>query len=530
MNERMKEWKEKAVHYWSSFSKKNKIVFISLFFAIVLSLSLAIYFVSAPKYVPLYTNELSQKEVGDIKAELDRQGYTEYKLENQGTQILVPQKDAANLLVSLAAKGLPKTGSISFSDMTKDLKFGATDRQLDAMEREALQGQIEDLLKHVDGVKDAQVVLSLPKESLFVRPDDKEKASASVVIELSPGYTLEPKQIQTLYHLVSKSIPNLPKDNIVMTDQYGQGLDIPKESDSAFSMDQYQQQRNIQREIETDIQQKLQQMLGTIIGKDKVLVQAFVRLNFDQVKTKENLVEPVNKDTNEGIAISAEKISKTYSGEDKPAAGVSGTGQTDVNQYPSSNSSQTNKSEDIENRVNYEVNRITKDIVQSPYQMEDITINVGVEPPDPKDPSSLTPQMKSDIQNVLSNVVRAALSNKANITDQDINSRIAVLPREFSEKPKISKSQNQGQPWWVYGLIALATVLFILVIFLLLRARKSRVEYEDLPAMIPGAEEVQAEEKLDESVVIKKQVEQMAQQQPKEVADLLRTWLVKNRL
>ncbi|MFZ7944696.1 flagellar basal-body MS-ring/collar protein FliF [Neobacillus sp. 19] len=388
MNQQIREFSGKITDYWNSVSKKNKILTILLFIFIVLALSLSIYFVSKPKLVPLYTNEMSQQEIGDIKAELDREGYTEYQLDNNGTTILVAEKDASNLLVSLAAKGLPKTGSISFAEMTKNMQFGATDRQLDAMEREALQGQVASLLSHVNGVKSAQVMVSTPKETLFIKPDEKEKATASVVITLQPGTDLETKQIQTLYHLVSKSIPNLPKENIVMTDQYGNGLDdVSQENASATGS--YEDQRKIQKDVEADIQKNLQQMLGTIIGQNKVLVQAYVRLNFDQVKTKEDLVEPVNKETNEGIAISAEKIQKTYSGKDN-SAGVSGTGQSDTPGYAGTGSGQESKSDDIESRVNYEVNRISKEIVQSPYKIEDMTINVGVEPPDPKKPSSLT--------------------------------------------------------------------------------------------------------------------------------------------
>ncbi len=530
MIQQLRELKTKYLEYWNSVSKKRRFLFIGIFISVVAALSLSIYFVSKPTYIPLYTNEMSQKEIGDIKAELDRDGYTKYKLGDNGTSILVPQADASDLLVSMAAKGLPKTGNISFYDMTKDLQFGATDRQLDAMEREALQGEVANLLSHVEGVKSAAVVLSTPQNSLFVRPDVSEKSSASVVIKLEPGYNLEAKQIQVLYHLVSKSIPNLPKENIVMTDQGGQGLDNPQETTG--SLDDFAKQRKIQKDIENDIQRQLQQLLGTIMGQNKVLIQTFVRLNFDQVKTKENLVVPTDETTNEGIAVSVEEITKSYN-ENSNSTSVSGTGQTDTPGSPSTIPGQENASEELESRVNYEVNRITNDIIQSPYKIEDLTINVGVEPPDAKDPESLKADTKKNIQQILANVVRTALSDNPDLSDDEITSRITVFSQEFNGTPEVEKKEQQVgllAEWGLYALIGAAAVLGLLMLFALirrLRKRKTKVVAVDDP--FPTFEDkkvAQFEIKEDEEkVIIKKQIEQMAKQQPEEFVGLLRNWL-----
>jgi flagellar M-ring protein FliF len=537
MNQQLREFKDNYLGFWKSTSNKKKIIYISLFISIIAALSLSIYFVSKPSLVPLYSNELSQKEIGDIKAELDREGYMGYELAKNGTTILVPQEDVADLQVAMATKGLPKTGSISFYDMTKELQFGATDRQLDAMEREALQGEVSNLLKHVEGVKNAAVVISSPEESLFAKPDDSEKASASVVIELEPGYNLEPSQIKVLYHLVGKSIPNLPKENIMITDQAGQWLEDPQESTSTLAG--FEQQRQIQRDIEADIQKSLKQMLGTIIGQDKVLIQSFVRLNFDQVKTEENRVEPGNNDTNEGIAVSVEEISKTYT--ESNSGGESGTGEGDVPGYTSTEGTEGSESKELEKRVNYEVNRITNEIVQSPYKIEDLTINVGVEPPNPEDPASLTNDTKNSIQQIVSNVVRTALSDNANLTEADINSRITVFAQEFNGKAAIPETKEIVVPsfptWAIYALAAAGVALLLLVLVLVIRSRKKaavKIDPEDPFAVfeqvatlkqIGGLKQVAAAEEEEEIVTVKKQIEQMAMQSPDEFVGLLRNWL-----
>ena len=52
------------------------------------------------------------------------------------------------------------------------------------------------------------------------------KASASIVLNTKPGYEFEQDQIQALYQLVSKSIPNLPTDNIVIMNQNFEYFDL----------------------------------------------------------------------------------------------------------------------------------------------------------------------------------------------------------------------------------------------------------------------------------------------------------------
>ena len=205
--------------WWNSKSSKQKGLIIGTFLFLLVALSTFIFFASRPQYVPLYTGQLSQREVGDIKAELDKEGYTEYKLSETGTSIEVPKKDAPDLLVSLASKGYPKDNKINYDIFGQNLSFGATDRQYDILEREAMQNQVAEVIKHVAGIKNAEVIVTLPENSVFVRQEDEQKASASVMVEVEPGEKLSSQQIKALYTLVSRSVPNLPVENITIMNQ-----------------------------------------------------------------------------------------------------------------------------------------------------------------------------------------------------------------------------------------------------------------------------------------------------------------------
>ncbi|WML24767.1 flagellar basal-body MS-ring/collar protein FliF [Neobacillus sp. OS1-33] len=541
MKEKLGDVKGKIVQGWKNTSKKNKSFYIGTFITLIAIFCFIFFFLLKTNYVPLYSNNLTQKEIGEIKAVLEKQGFTDYKIANNGTQILVPKENVPDLIVNLASEGLPKSGPISFSEQTQNLKFGVTEQELDVIERETIQKQLANLMTKISGVKSAEVMITMPKDSVFIRSENEDKASASIIVDLEPGTELEQGQIKSLYFLASKSIPNLPQENIVISNQYGQLLTLEDSgSDSSFvGVGDYENQRKIKQKVEADIQRSIQQMLGTMLGQDKVYVQTFAKLNFDKVKTQQSLVEPITKDpkdgTEQGIAVSVEEISKTYNGTGASAAsGVNGTGTGDVPAYAGSGDAGNNKYQETQKKVNYEFNRITKEIIQSPYTIEDLTINVGVEPPNPKNPYSLTQATQDNIRSIISNVVRTAIDTNNTKTASDLNNRITIFPREFTGKTDVVTPKETGiekQSLWNYLLIGAAALALLIIGFLFMKWMKRKKD-EDLD---PFSEYLEAkkinefEEDANKKKSVQNEINQLAGKNTEEFVDLLRYWLKEDK-
>ena len=85
-------------------------------------------------------------------------------------------------------------------------------------------------------------------------------------------------------------------------------------NENNFTGSVFANQQEIKHEIERDLQRQVQSMLGTLIGHDKVVVSVTADIDFSQENREENLVTPVDQENMEGIAISAQKITETYSG------------------------------------------------------------------------------------------------------------------------------------------------------------------------------------------------------------------------
>ncbi|UTR10870.1 flagellar M-ring protein FliF [Evansella sp. LMS18] len=525
MNEKLTHYKNKTIETWRGRSKNQRIMIVSAFLIMLLLLLVFMWSGSRTSYVPLYTN-LTVQETGEIKATLDSRGIPT-EVNRDGTAISVPEGMVDDLKVTLAAEGIPRTGRIDYSTFSENMGFGTTENEFNLLERAAIQTSIEDLIRNIDGVQASQVMVTMPEESIWLS-DEPNQATASVLLTLQPGYQLDQKAIRALHHLVSRSVPNLPVENIVIMDQNFQYLELNEAPDMATALSVYEQQRKIQRDIEKDLQRQVQQMLGTIIGHDKVVVAVSTDLDFTQENRQEQLVTPVDEESMSGISLSVERITETYTGEEVPEGGVPGTGETDIPGYPGAFGAGSGDYERIEERINDEVNRIQRDIVESPYKIRDIGIQVMVEPPDPEDQLTLPPERLNDIQQILGQIVRTSIDSEysSDWGQEDIEERIFVSSQQFFGRADFEQPEQSSSQYWLYAVIFLV-LLIVLLLFLLFRKKRSAAETEfeeEEDTVTFQVPEIDGERET-EGKARKRQLEKLAKEKPEEFSKLVRTWL-----
>lgn len=530
MNEKIKEIVRKLKSFWETKKRWQKWTIAGSLLAVLLIFILSSLYFSNPKMVPLYTN-LSLEETGQIKETLDARGI-QSEITDNGQTIKVPEQVADSLKVELAAEGIPNSGNIDYSFFGQNIGFGMTDNEFNVLKLKATQTELANLIKGIDGIQDAKVMINLPSESVFVG-EATEEASASIVLNIKSGYQLDQTKINALYHLVSKSIPNLPINNIVIMDQNFNYFDLKNEENSLHT--NFASQLEVKSQIEQQIQKDVQKLLGTMMGPDKVVVSVTTDIDFTQENREENLVAPVNEEDNEGIAISVERITEAYTGDGVQAGGVTGTGDTDTVTIQEINGDGTGDYERTEERVNNEVNRIRKEISESPYKIRDIGIQVMVEPPDPENPNSLPEERINDIEQILSTIVRTSIDKNANeepLTEQDIQDKIVVSVQPFNGKINFEEeNQASSIPLWVYLLFGAASLIIILLLFILWRRKREKDDLELFDEEVEEESEPTPDiwnekpEVLDEKTMKRKQIEEMAKEKPDEFAKLLRTWL-----
>ncbi len=78
----------------------------------------------------------------------------------------------------------------------------------------------------------------------------------------------------------------------------------------------------VKKTIERDLQRQVQMMLGTMMGQDKVIVSVTTDIDFKLENREENLVSPVDEESMEGIALSVQRITESFTGNGPVAGGT----------------------------------------------------------------------------------------------------------------------------------------------------------------------------------------------------------------
>jgi flagellar M-ring protein FliF len=481
---------------------------------------------SKTEYATAFRN-LQPNDAASIKKYLE-DSKIPFELSADGTSIAVPASQAASVKLDVESQGLNKNGSLGYGAFEGSNTFGMSDNEFNVKLVNAMQGEIQQMFNQINGVASSKVLITVPKESAFITTEPQD-STASVILNIESGYRFDQAQIDTMYNLVAKTIPKLKYENITISNQNGELLPYSKTNGAvAGNSGQIQQQFQIKNQFQNDLQKNIMSLLGKIYAPNKVVVSVFSTLNFDQKTSKQNLVTPVNTVDNRGIEISLQENNKT-STSTGASPGVPGTANTDVPTYQGGQAGGgQSQSEETNRIVNFEVNRITNEIVSSPFIVKDLSISVGIEPPVRDDPNSLTQEMKDNIQRTLASIVSATLADSGQtFTEADIARKVTLFAQPFASTPDVATASTN---YWMWGGIGLAALLVAGIGGYMLRMRRQRraelLEEELAPQTQIETPTIDIEQVTTQENQVRKQLEGLAKRKPEEFVNLLRTWLV----
>jgi flagellar M-ring protein FliF len=244
------------------------LVFVSAFIAII-----AVMFMwsTTGDYRVLYSN-LSDRDGGAIIETLQQQNIP-YKFAEGGGALLVPGDKVHEVRLRLASQGLPKGGTAGF-ELMENQKFGTSQFLEQVNYQRSLEGELSRSVQSLGAVQSARVHLAIPKTTVFVK--EQQKPSASVVLTLHPGRTLDAGQVNAIVHLISSSIPNLPATAVTVVDQ--QGTLLSSVRSAAETMDATQ--LKYVRQLEQDYIKRIEDIIAPIIGAQNVRAQVTADIDF----------------------------------------------------------------------------------------------------------------------------------------------------------------------------------------------------------------------------------------------------------
>jgi len=349
--------------------------------AALLALGFLLFLQNQSGYGVLFTN-LSQEDAGAIVNKLKAKKIS-YRLESGGPTILVPQSEMYELRLLLASEGLPRGGGVGFEIFDRQ-ELGVTNFVQRLNYQRALQGELARTIARMPEILEARVHVVTPKESLF-REDQKEP-SASVAVKLRPGRTLSSSQVDAIVHLMASAIAGLHPSQVTVVDLKGRILSKPEDRFSVRGLTSGQ--LDLQRQVEESYEFKVQDLFDKILGPGKSFVRASTDLDFQKIDLREETFTP-NRELIRSEQTTHEKTTRGLAGGNPDAKfnlnrgtvtpPPPGTGPPPLTAPAPPKPPTGVGTERTTELRNYEINRVVRQVVESPGKVKRLSLAVVVD-------------------------------------------------------------------------------------------------------------------------------------------------------
>ncbi|MGI9607340.1 MAG: flagellar basal-body MS-ring/collar protein FliF [Acidimicrobiales bacterium] len=260
---------------------------------------------TAPAYQAFLVGE-EPSVVSDSITELESAGIP-YRVSAGGTTLEVPRDQLADAEVRLAAAGVSGS-SVTGYELLDDQGFSTSSFQQRINFQRALEGELTRTIMEMDHVLVASVHLSIPEDELFT--DDEEPPTAAVVID--PAGTIGRQGVDGIVSVVSSAVPGMAPEGVTVTDTSGRVL---TDNGSAASSSGLEARRSLEQQLETSAQT----MLIAAFGPENAMVRVSAELDLDDSERETVTYNPESQ-----IAIREQIIQESYVADGDDAAGIVG--------------------------------------------------------------------------------------------------------------------------------------------------------------------------------------------------------------
>lgn len=512
---------------WDKIEKKKKMQLVSFVIAVTMILFVLVYYTQRMEYKVLFS-ELEEADAGAIVEDLETKGMS-YKLENNGTTILIDKKLVDEYRIDIAVDGPMPSSSTGF-EIFDSSSLMATDEDRAIMYQRAISGELERAIGSIASVKSSKVLLNIPETSVFQNPEYQKAATASVVLEMNNGKMASASTIQGISALVSGAVDNLPQENVEIVDTNGNLLSSAFGKGSPMNSDVVSEHQRIKKMIETDLENQVLSILAPIFGLEKVHISVNTDLNFNAIEREvTEYGESQIRSQSESVAGNAALADRVQNGllEEGNVNTIEDDGEEDSSFY--------------EHATNFEIDTTISRIVEAPGTIERITASVIIMD---------NPTDRAAIQGIVENAL--GVNNFRNLDPDDLVSDSVqieyVIPSTDNQPPQVIGGPDFmdmivgwfTNNWWVVlGGILLFVVMAIGIRFIINRRQGVEDEEDEFDLhqarLMQSLEEqekpifdLEKEERLRQIEVAHEKedlIREQTKENPELAAELIKIWL-----
>src|SRR3954462_4157697 len=341
MTDRLPAPIRRIINTFRSFTAGQKAVTAAALIALAVGAYFFATWASKPTYSILFNN-LSTKDASAIVESLQKSG-APYELANDGQTVMVPQDQVNDLRLSLSSEGLPGDSDTGYALLDQQ-GITTSDFMQHTNYKRALEGELSNTIKSIDGVEAATVHLVIPQKDVFA--DDQDKPTASVLVASKGTQPLSGQNVQAIVHLVASSVEGRDPTEITVAGADGKILSTGGGEAVGTGGDNSNDSETVA--FQNRMNQSLQNMLDSVVGPGHAVVTTTAQLDFDQTETTTKTYS-----SDPSVAALSESISReAYNGDGQGSGGVLGpdniqvpngsTSSTGTGQYENSNAVRNN--------------------------------------------------------------------------------------------------------------------------------------------------------------------------------------------
>lgn len=519
---------DKFLNFWSNRTLSQRVLIGGLAATVVIAFLLMVFWLNQTDYKVLYT-KLYAEDASRV-VEILKSTKEPYKIEDNGSTILVPADRVYDLRLKIAGEGAMHGQGVGY-EIFDEVQIGQTEFIQRINYQRALQGELARTISEFPQVERARVHLVIPAKSLFI--EEQAEPSASVVLKLKKGSKLEEKQIQGILNLVTMSVEGLKPEHITLTDMRGQVLYQPEEDGMGLGVSSSQLQ--YKSEMENKIEHRIQRLLMPIVGPEKVIAKVNAELDFRQRTIKKEAYDPDSQ-----VARSEQTSEESTRGRANVDGGVPeenfrGDGFTGTMTTQESNRETST--------TNYEINKEEQQIIVPVGELKRLSVAVIIDGTYEKNEETgevtYVPRSEEEMQRIRE-LVRSAVGYEDARGDTIEVSNISFgAPDVFGEqglmRTMLEYAQRLGKPFLNGLLIFLFLVLVVRpVVMALIKPRVAEEEVDEMAGLPEAGERLSLSEgEVDEEALdtarklenAKAQALQLSEKNMDQAVQVLKSWL-----
>lgn len=325
MLDRLKTIQTRIVEFWNRFTSKQKTMIICIAAAVIFTLVALIVLLNRTTYVEIVTFENTTDAAA--AEEILTEESIEYSFSTNGLTLSVPEDSESKARLALGENNIA-------TDYNDDLEWlfnnsmSTTDSERQLKQKIVKQNDLVKDLESMEGIKQASVQITIPDSSNSLLSEDKE-ASASVLLVTTNDF--DETSVEGIANYISVSLGNKTTDSIRIVNQAGVLL-FGGDSEESSVIGSASQTVKIRNQVTENIQDQVRSLFVNSGVYNDAEVKANLDINLDKTKIQDELHYTEDEEEDTGPLLET----YTYNAENVDGdAGIPGTDSNDdeINDY-----------------------------------------------------------------------------------------------------------------------------------------------------------------------------------------------------